>query len=183
MGNRYRNNSQTNALKFDGTMGSTLIAYSAKEIGVEGGSDILESIGLSGTKFVSILNLDEGIGGLGDTKYNNIVLYRHGGMDGSGDDRMIRDFAPDSRTSAALSSRLVGGGNLWLNECFGGCFVVTNPQYLPSIANVYGAGHVYYGTGVQAVFETGIASRVANGNGTFVGNSFLNYQVYTPRPQ
>jgi hypothetical protein len=129
-----------------------------------------------------VFDVDKGSKDLGSFRFNNIVLVRHGGIDGSGDSKMIKAFSPGSPLISMLSPLMTNGGSLWLNQCFAGSFVAKTPGYLTAISQSFGGANVYYGTGMQATFNFGLASRVATRADSYIANRYLNYQVYKPGP-
>jgi hypothetical protein len=191
VGTVYTSSAATNALVFDDVVKlETFVVYSSRELGYLGGNSIVESLAASGT--IAAFNVDTLRKGadmqkaindaVGDRKFKNIVLERHGGIDGWGDARMLSYYDPASPLMKALVPHLGQGGNVWLNWCYGGSFVATNPTYLAQVSQLFGGATVYYGTGIQQIFNGGLASAVTLGDGGFISNRFLDYQSFSPNP-
>jgi hypothetical protein len=190
VGPSYSTDAATNALVFTVKM-PTLIVYSSREVGGDISADISDIADFSGGS-VAALNIDpirgnisQGVNSaLGRQRFGNIVLTRHGYPDGTGDPEVMNLYSPNSPLISSLAPHLTNGGNLWLQTCFGGSFIVDNPSYLSAISRAFAGAPVYYGTGLQNFIYTGLRSLEAtvDKSGNWIGDGrFLNYQEFVPK--
>jgi RHS repeat-associated protein len=187
--NRAQHNivEETNALKFDGSDGNTLVVRSNTEMRNLGQYWSDSDMNGPSSGRVRVLDVDLYSGTpdeilkaakLDGLKFDNIVLERHNGPNGEGNLRMKRLFAPNSPLLSALAGQLNSGGRVWFNGCFGQQFFDSHPDYAAGLKTTFGGARVYAAPGYQAMFRYGLASQAVAPDGKVITNRFHDYKEY-----
>ncbi len=183
----YRYARDSNALKFDEKSGTVLMVRSNTESGNLGGywSDSDMSSRTNGRVRVLDVDLYSGTpeeimkaAGFADTVFDHIVLERHNGRAGEGNEMMIRLFQPDSPLLQTLASHLRAGGDVWFNGCFGLQFFNSNPGYVSGLKATFGGATIYAAPGFQATFSYGLASQTRMKGAENRPIRYFDYKAY-----
>lgn len=181
---------ETNALKFDGSEGKTLIVRSNTDMQDLGlyYTDAEMNAATNGNARVLLVDLfnsylddpakfirDAGFEG---KKFDNIVLERHNGAKGEGSAKMVRLFSPNHALMKALTNNLAEGGRVWFNGCYGVQFFNNSPQYASGLKTTFGGAPIMAAPGYQGLLKTGLMSQAMTADGALRQNRYLNYQPY-----